>query len=129
MDKHPRRDELLEHLKLLNPDDGSNPIYQVMLEFALDKVAQDVSNYTHLPITDLPVELDSVLLSLCQQFLATHQLLTPVTDRNGDVKTLSEGDTSVTFKSVGEVYSELQTVNSLTDNYVAQLNSFRVVKR
>ncbi|NLR08670.1 MULTISPECIES: hypothetical protein [Lactobacillaceae] len=129
MDKHPRREELLGQLKLLNPDDGSNPNYQMMLEFAFDKVAQDVANYTHLAIAVLPVELDTVLLSLCQQFLATHQLLTPVADRDGDVKTLSEGDTSVTFKSIGEVYAELQSVNSLTDNYVAQLNSFRVVKR
>ncbi|WP_203638897.1 hypothetical protein [Levilactobacillus wangkuiensis] len=129
MDKHPRRDELLKQLNLLNPDDGSNPSYQVMLEFAFDKVAQDVANYTHLHVTGLPVELDTVLVGLCQQFLATHQLLTPIADRDGDVKTLSEGDTSVTFKSVGEVYAESQSVNSLTDNYTAQLNSFRVVKR
>ncbi|WP_258115639.1 hypothetical protein [Levilactobacillus yiduensis] len=129
MDKHPRRDELLTQLGLLNPDDGSNPSYQVMLEFGLDKVVSDVANYTHLPVTELPVELDTVLVGLCQQFLVTHQLLTPVADRDGDVKTLSEGDTSVTFKSVSEVYAELQSVNSLTDNYTAQLNSFRVVKR
>lgn len=129
MDKHPRRDELLEQLTLLNPDDGSNPSYQVILEFIFDKVAQDVANYTHLAVIDLPVELDTALLGLCQQFLATHQLLTPVADREGDVKTLSEGDTSVTFKSIGELYAELQSVNSLTDNYLGQLNSFRVVKR
>ncbi|WP_203640688.1 hypothetical protein [Levilactobacillus andaensis] len=129
MDKHPRREELLKQLGLFNPDDGSNPSYQVILEFAFDKVVQDVANYTHLPVTELPVELDTVLLGLCQQFLATHQLLTPVADRDGDVKSLNEGDTSVTFKSVGEVYAELQSVNSLTDNYTAQLNSFRVVKR
>jgi len=129
MDKHPRREELLTQLKLLNPDDGSNPSYQVMLEFAFDKVAQDVANYTHLVVVGLPVELDTVVLGLCQQFLATHQLLAPVSDRDRDVKSLSEGDTSVTFKSVGEVYAELQSVNSLTDNYVAQLNSYRVVKR
>lgn len=129
MDKHPRRDELLAQLKLLNPDDGSNPSYQVMLEFAFDKVVQDVANYTHLAVSGLPVELDTALLGLCQQFLATHQLLTPLADRDGDVKTLSEGDTSVTFRSASEAYLELQSVNTLTDNYLAQLNSFRVVKR
>ncbi|GAB2569802.1 hypothetical protein GCM10027167_90250 [Nocardia heshunensis] len=99
------------------------------MEFGFDKVVQDVANYTHLPVTGLPVELDTILLGLCQQFLATHQLLTPVADREGDVKSLNEGDTSVTFKSISEVYAELQSVNSLTDNYTAQLNSFRVVKR
>lgn len=129
MDKHPRREELMTQLKLLNPDDGSNPSYQALLEFGLDKVVGDVANYTHLAVTELPEDLDMVIIGLCQQFLATHQLLTPVADRDGDVKTLSEGDTSVTFKSIGEVYAELQSVNSLTDNYTAQLNSYRVVKR
>lgn len=129
MDKHPRRDELLKQLNLLNPDDRSNPNYQVMLEFSFDKVVQDVTNYTHLVVGELPEGLDMVIIGLCQQFLATHQLLTPLADRDGDVKTLSEGDTSVTFKSIGEVYAELQSINSLTDNYTAQLNSFRVVKR
>lgn len=129
MDKHPRREELLIQLKLLNPDDGSNPSYAEVLEFALDKVVNDVANYTHLTILALPVELDIVLVSLCQQFLVTHQLLTPLANQDGDVKTLSEGDTSVTFRSASEAYLELQSVNTLTDNYLAQLNGFRVVKR
>lgn len=129
MDMYPRRDELLDKLKSLNPDDKGNPDYLAVLDFALDKVVNDVSNYTHIAVAELPGMLDMTLIGLCQQFLGTHQLLTPVTDRDGDVKSLSEGDTSVTFKSVGEVFSELQSVNSLTDNYLSQLNSFRVVKR
>lgn len=129
MDKHPRRETLLSQLGLLNPDDGTNPNHAKILGFALDKVVNDVSNYTHVVIGELPEELDMTLVALCQQLLGTHQLLVPVTDQDGDAKSISEGDTSVTFRSASEAYLELQSVNSLTDNYLAQLNSFRVVKR
>ncbi len=129
MDKHPRREALLSQLGLLNPDDGTNPNHAGILDFALDKVVNDVSNYTHVVIEELPEALDMTLIALCQQFLVTHQLLVPVADQDGDVKSINEGDTSVTFRSASEAYLDLQSVNSLTDNYLAQLNSFRVVTR
>lgn len=129
MEEHPRKAELLIQLALLNPDDGINPSWAAVMGFTLDKVVSDVANYTHLTIKDLPEELDHTLVALCQQLLTTHQLLTPVADRDNDVKSINEGDTSVTFKSSSEAYMELQAVNTLTDNYLAQLNVFRVVKR
>ncbi|WP_313845680.1 head-tail connector protein [Levilactobacillus namurensis] len=128
MDKHPRRDKLLKQLALLNPDDGSNPDHTAVVELALDKVVSDVANYTHLNILDLPEGLDPTIVALTQQFLATHELLTPAADRGGNVKSISEGDTSVTFKSPSEAYLELQSANTVTDAYLAQLNVFRVVK-
>ncbi|MGJ4013031.1 hypothetical protein ACLOEZ_10490 [Levilactobacillus brevis] len=129
MEEHPRKAELLIQLALLNPDDGTNPSWTAVMSFALDKVVNDAANYTHLTIKDFPEELDHTLVSLCQQLLTTHQLLTPIAKRDNDVKSINEGDTSVTFKSSSEAYMELQAVNTLTDNYLTQLNVFRVVKR
>lgn len=129
MEEHPRKEELLAKLALLNPDDGTNPNWAAVMGFALDKVINDVSNYTHEVIEELPEALDMTVVALCQQLLVTHQLLVPVADQDGDVKSINEGDTSVTFRSVSETYLELQSVNSLTDNYLAQLNPFRVVTR
>lgn len=129
MEEHPRKEELLTQLALLNTDDGTNPSWAAVMSFALDKVVNDAANYTHLTIKDFPEALDHTLVALCQQLLTTHQLLTPIAERDNDVKSINEGDTSVTFKSSSEAYMELQAVNTLTDNYLAQLNVFRVVKR
>jgi len=129
MDQHPRRESLLEQLNLLNPNDGTNTNHMAVLILALDKVVNDMANYTHIAIIDLPEELDSTVVALCQQLLVTHQLLVPVADQDGDVKSINEGDTSVTFRSASEAYLDLQSVNSLADNYLVQLNQFRVVKR
>lgn len=129
MDKHPREDTLLTKLRTLVPNSLDNEAYKQVTEFALDKTVNDVSNYTHILIKDLPEQLDTTILSMCYQLMFTHELLAPNDQTSGKVSSIAEGDTSVSFKSPGEVFANLQTVNSVTDDYVAQLNSFRVVLR
>ncbi|GAF41130.1 hypothetical protein FC83_GL000916 [Agrilactobacillus composti DSM 18527 = JCM 14202] len=125
MDKHSRYDELLKKVKILNPKGNDNPNYDDIMGFALDKTINDVANYTHIVITELPEGLDMTIIALCSQMVITHNLLG--TDQTGNVDTLSEGDTSVKFKSNAAVYAELQAVNAITDNYIVQLNQFRRV--
>lgn len=129
MDKHPREDTLLEKLKTLVPNNLGNSAYDSTIEFALDKTVNDVSNYIHIAVLDLPEQLDTTILSMCYQLMFTHELLAPNDQGGGTVSSISEGDTSVSFKTPGEVFATLQTVNSVTDDYVSQLNSFRVVLR
>jgi len=129
MVKHPRYDALLETVTMLSPKPSENTNFDTIVGFALDKVINDVANYTHIAIEELPEALDMTIIGLLTQLVATHQLLTPVSQQTGNVKSLSEGDTSATFQSPAEAYAAIQSVNSITDDYRAQLNSFRVVKR
>ncbi|MCI1922629.1 MAG: hypothetical protein LKJ43_02975 [Lentilactobacillus buchneri] len=126
MEKHPRFEELLKKVKLLNPNENENQNYDSIIEFVLEKVINDVANYTHLTIAELPEALDHTIIGLCTQLIATHDYLG--TGNLTNVDTLNEGDTSVKFKSPAAIYAELQGVNSLTDDYLMQLNQFRVVK-
>ena len=124
----PRKDNVIAKLAILVPDNG-NKDYSSIIDFVVDKVVSDVSNYIHIPIDSIPEELDMTIISMCVQIIEIHELLTPVEDRNDGVTSLSEGDVSVSFKTPAEVYSTLQSVNSITDNFVAQLNSFRKIQR
>lgn len=126
MEKHPRFEELLKKVKLLNPNENENQNYDSIIEFVLEKVINDVANYTHLTIAELPEALDHTIIGLCTQLIATHDYLG--TGNLTNVDTLNEGDTSVKFKSPASIYAELQGVNTLTDDYLIQLNQFRVVK-
>lgn len=126
MEKHPRFEELLKKVKLLNPNEDENQNYDSIIEFVLEKVINDVANYTHLAIAELPEALDHTIIGLCIQLIATHDYLG--TGNLTNVDTLNEGDTSVKFKSPAAIYAELQGVNSLTDDYLMQLNQYRVVK-
>lgn len=126
-----RYGKMLEKVKMLEPlqNDDSKELYDNLIEFSLSKVIQDVSNYTNIPVDDLPFELDNTMVSMVQTMIDSHELLSGLDDNkvNG-IQSLSEGDTSITFRSKSDIYTALQNVNPITDNYVNILNNFRVVK-
>lgn len=124
--KHERYQELLEQLKTIfsMSDNDQNENYEKILEFSLSKVIQDVANFCNIPIDELPEELDYTLVAMTVQVIKTHGWLDPEND-SSDVQSLSEGDTSVTFKSITSIFSELKAVNPITDNYTNILYNFR----
>ncbi|MCY9807463.1 hypothetical protein OXT66_07940 [Lentilactobacillus senioris] len=126
---HERFESLLEQLQLLSPKTDDNPNYEAILKYVLEKVVRDVANYVHIPVNELPEELDSTIVSMVLTMINTHQLFVPVEEQVGNVSSLTEGDTSISFKTPAEAYLTLQSVNSITDDYVTQLNQFRKVKR
>jgi len=128
MIEFPRKEAITTKIAVLIPKDG-NENYSSIIDFVVNKVVGDVSNYIHIPIDSIPEELDMTIISMCVQIIETHELLTPVEDRNDGVTSLSEGDVSVSFKTPAEVYSTLQSVNSVTDNFIVQLNNFRRIQR
>ncbi|APX72711.1 hypothetical protein M5C72_06265 [Companilactobacillus allii] len=128
MEEHPRIDNITTILKSLVPNSKSIDGYDSIVNFVISKVIDDVASYTHIPVIELPEELDKTIVSICMQLMESHQLLVPIEDKNTDVAALSEGDTSVTFKSPATVYTELQLVNTLTDNYLMILNNYRRIK-
>lgn len=128
MIEFPRKENITTKLAVLVPDNG-NKNYSSVIDFVVDKVVSDISNYIHISIDSIPEELDMTIISMCIQMIDTHELLTPIDERNDGVASISEGDVSVSFKTPADVYSTLQSVNSITDNFIAQLNSFRRVQR
>lgn len=123
MIKHERFDDLLEQVKVILAinDDGQNENYDKVLEFSLSKVIQDVANYLNTPVNELAEELDYTIIAMTVQIVNTHDLLK--TDKN--VQSLTEGDTSITFKDPAAIYQELQKINVISDDYLSTLNNFR----
>ena len=125
MDKYPRFDEIKKKLMEFLPNTDNMPNYDSILEFTLDKVISDISIYTNIPILELPEELEPTMLGLAVQTIDTHQWLVPKDQQVGNVQSLSEGDTSVSFRSPSDIYSALQAINTIAYNYVLLLNNFR----
>ena len=124
--KHERFDELLEKVQQLLPkrENDTDGRYKTITVYALNKTIQDVANFCNIPIDELPEELDYTLVAMTVQVIKTHGWLDPEND-SSNVQSLSEGDTSVTFKSITSIFSELQAVNPITDNYTNILYNFR----
>lgn len=123
---HERFDDLLEQVQQLLPkrENDTDGRYKTITVYALNKTIQDVANFCNIPIDELPEELDYTLVAMTVQAIKTHGWLDPEND-SSNVQSLNEGDTSVTFKSITSIFSELQAVNPITDNYTNILYNFR----
>lgn len=131
MTKNPHYNDILEKLKLLSPVDTEQEEtdYKLIMGFTLDKVFDDVSAYVHIPIDELPEQLDNTIISLCLTAIAENGLLSVINGGGGDVTNISEGDTSVTFMNPLTAYTTLNSGTTITSNSLVVLNSFRTVAR
>lgn len=117
------KEHIADQVKLLIPNNNENPDYDKIIDFTVDKIMNDISNYCNIPIDELPNELSTVVVNMTVQAIKVNGFLDGESAAN--VQSLSEGDTSVTFKPVSDIYVALQGLNPITDNYTSILNNFR----
>lgn len=117
------KEHIVDQVKLLIPNNNENPDYDKIIDFAVDKIMNDIANYCNIPIDELPKELSTVVVNMAIQAIKVNGFLD---DENAaNIQSLNEGDTSVTFKPVSDIYVALQGLNPITDNYTNILNNFR----
>lgn len=117
------KEYIVNQVKLLIPNNNENPDYDKIIDFTVDKIMNDIANYCNIPIDELPNELTAVAVSMVVQAIKVNGVLDDENVTN--IQSLNEGDTSVTFKPVSDIYVALQGLNPITDNYTSILNNFR----
>lgn len=117
------KEHIVDQVKLLIPNDNENPNYDKIIDFTVDKIMNDIANYCNIPIDELPKELSTVVVNMVVQAIKVNGFLDGESAAN--IQSLNEGDTSVTFKPVSDIYLALQGLNPITDNYTNILNNFR----
>ena len=117
------KEYIANHVKLLVSNSNENPDYDKIINFTVDKITNDIANYCNIPIDELPNELSTVAVSMAVQAIKVNGFLDGESTAN--IQSLNEGDVSVTFKPVSDIYVALQGLNPITDNYTSILNNFR----
>ena len=117
------KEYIVNQVKLLIPNNNKNPDYDKIIDFTVDKIMNDIANYCNIPIDELPDELSTVVVNMAVQAIKVNGFLDGESAAN--IQSLNEGDTSVTFKPVSDIYLALQGLNPITDNYTNILNNFR----
>lgn len=117
------KEHIVNQVKLLIPNNNENPNYDKIIDFTVDKIMNDIANYCNIPIDELPNELSTVVVNMTVQAIKVNGFLDGESAAN--IQSLNEGDTSVTFKPVSDIYVALQGLNPITDNYTNILNNFR----
>ena len=117
------KEYIVNQVKLLIPNNNKNPDYDKIIDFTVDKIMNDIANYCNIPIDELPNELSTVAVSMAVQAIKVNGVLD--SESTANIQSLNEGDVSVTFKPVSDIYVALQGLNPITDNYTGILNNFR----
>ena len=117
------KEYIVNQVKLLIPNSNENPDYDKIIDFTVDKIMNDIANYCNIPTDELPNELSTVAVSMAVQAIKVNGFLDSESAAN--IQSLNEGDVSVTFKPVSDIYVALQGLNPITDNYTGILNNFR----
>ncbi len=117
------KEHIVNQVKLLIPNNNKNPDYDKIIDFTVDKIMNDIANYCNISIDELPNELSAVVVSMTVQAIKVNGVLDSESAAN--IQSLNEGDVSVTFKPVSDIYLALQGLNPITDNYTNILNNFR----
>ena len=117
------KEHIADQVKLLISNNNENPDYDKIIDFTVDKIMNDIANYCNIPIDELPNELSAVVVSMTVQAIKVNGVLDSESAAN--IQSLNEGDTSVTFKPMSDIYLALQGLNPITDNYTNILNNFR----
>lgn len=117
------KEYIVNQVKLLVPNSNENPDYDEILDFTVYKIMNDIANYCNIPIDELPNELSTVVVNMAVQAIKVNGFLDGESAAN--IQSLNEGDVSVTFKPVSDIYVALQGLNPITDNYTSILNNFR----
>lgn len=118
------KEYIISKVKLLIPNSDEYPDYDEIIGFTVDKIMNDVANYCNISLDELPHELTTVVVNMTLQALKTNEFLYEK-DNSATIQSLNEGDTSVTFRPVSDVYAALQSLNPITENYTNILNNFR----
>lgn len=94
--------------------------------FAIETAVVDILNYCNLDILEWPLGLDNtaVLMALDNYNQANVSINLDSKD-GGEVKSLSEGDFSITTETKAEVYKAMAAAPSMAKNYKAKLNRYR----
>ena len=117
------KEHIVDQVKLLVSNSNENPDYDKIVDFTVDKITNDIANYCNIPIDELPNELSAVAVSMAVQAIKVNGFLD--SENTANIQSLNEGDASVTFKPVSDIYVALQGLNPITDNYTSILNNFR----
>ena len=117
------KEYIVNQVKLLVPNSNENPDYDKIIDFTVDKIMNDIANYCNIPTDELPNELSTVTVSMVVQAIKVNGVLDG--ENTANIQSLNEGDVSVTFKPVSDIYVALQGLNPITDNYTGILNNFR----
>lgn len=120
------KEELFERLKTLKGigDEKSDDVFL----FAIETSINDVLIYCNVSIDDWPSGLNNTVIMMAIDLINESSYSFNADVSEGEVKSLTEGDFSISKETKAEAYQKMMTVKSFARNYKRNLNAFRKLR-
>lgn len=117
---------LLEKLKKLKgiADEKSDDVFL----FALEAAIYDVLDYCNITVDRWPDALDNKTVLMAIDIINETNFTFNATESEGEVKSLSEGEFSISKETKAEAYQKMMSVPSFSRNYARTLNKYRCMR-
>ncbi|EMW5595868.1 hypothetical protein [Enterococcus faecalis] len=100
-----------------------------VFSFAIETVINDVLNYCHFSVEEWPEGIDNTVVLMTIDLLNETALTFNISESDGEVKSITEGDFSISKETKAEAYQKIMSAPSFSKNYKRTLNNFRRLKR
>lgn len=128
MGDFPRIEELKSKLKILHskPKDMEQPTYNLLIDLTTDKMIEEVAAFINAPVEEIPKGLDSAMLMRLSGWFVDSGALVPAADRvQGVVKSVTEGDASVSWQSPTWATAKLSETVLINEDFAKLLVKYR----
>ena len=116
----------LKKAKGINDEENSS---EDVFSFAIETVINDVLNYCHFSVEEWPEGIDYTVVLMTIDLLNETALTFNISESDGEVKSITEGDFSISKETKAEAYQKIMSAPSFSKNYKRTLNNFRRLKR
>ncbi|HBD0821746.1 TPA: hypothetical protein ACOIVK_000993 [Enterococcus faecalis] len=100
-----------------------------VFSFAIETVINDVLNYCHFSVEEWPEGIDNTVVLMTIDLLNETALTFNISESDGEVKSITEGDFSISKETKAEAYQKIMSAPSFSKKYKRTLNNFRRLKR
>lgn len=121
--------ELLKKLKLQKGIVETDTSQDDVFLFALETAIIEILSYCNLDFEEWPNALNNTAVLMAIDYLNESTIVNSVTEVEGEVKSLTEGDFSISKETKSEAFQKMQQSAGFARNYLRILNRYRKLAR
>lgn len=121
--------ELLKKLKLQKGIIETDTSQDDVFLFALETAIFEILGYCNLEFDEWPEQLNNTVVLMAIDYLNEAEIINLVAANEGEVKSLTEGDFSISKETRAESFQKMQQSAGFARNYLRILNRYRKLAR
>lgn len=117
--------DILKRLKIIKGIDSEDSDRDDVFLLAIESAIFEVLSYCHLLLNDWSDELNNTVVFMALDILHELSFTGDIENAEGGVKSITEGDFTISKETEIEAYKQINQLGSVTGSYKKVLNRYR----